>query len=103
MLNSCSVCTAGTHIFENAAKNFNLNEPVFIIDNYYAMTTYKHVKERWEASFKTPVLSKSTVFNLVSKFEVAGSVPNAPKEGRPKTVLSPENMDIVTVAFVHSP
>ena len=67
------------------------------------MTTYKHVKERWKASFKTPVLSKSTIFNLVSKFEVAEGALNAPKEGRPKTVLSPENKDIVTAAFVHSP
>ena len=67
------------------------------------MTIYKHVKQRWKASFKTFVLSKSTIFNLVSKFEVAGSVSNAPKEGHPKTVLSPENKDIVTAAFVHSP
>ena len=67
------------------------------------MTTYKHVKERWEASFKTSVPSKSTIFNLVSKFEVAGNVSNAPKEGRPKIVLSTENKDIVTAAFVYSP
>ena len=67
------------------------------------MTTYKHVKERWEASFKTPVLSRSTIFNLVSKFEVAKNVSNAFKEGHPKTVFSPENKDIATAAFVHSP
>ena len=25
LLNSCSVCAAGTHIFENAAKDFKFN------------------------------------------------------------------------------
>ena len=55
MLNSCSVCAAGTHIFENAGKDFtvDLNKCVLVIKNYYATTSYKHVKERWEASFKT--------------------------------------------------
>ena len=67
------------------------------------MTTYKHVKERWKASFKALVLSKSTIYNLVSKFEVAENVSNTPKKGRLKTVFSPENKDIVTAAFVHSP
>ena len=43
------------------------------------------------------------MFNLVSKFEVTGSVLNAPKEGRPRTVCSPENNDIVAAAFLHSP
>ena len=52
LLNSCSVCIAGTHIFENAAKVFRFKQRVFVIRNYYAMTSYKHVKERLEASFK---------------------------------------------------
>ena len=43
------------------------------------------------------------MFNLVSKFEVTGSVLNAPKEGHPRTVCSPENKDIVAAAFLHSP
>ena len=43
------------------------------------------------------------MFNLVSKFEVTGSVLNAPKEGRPRTVCSPENKDIVAAIFLHSP
>ena len=67
------------------------------------MTTYKHIKERWEATFKTSVLSKFTIFNLISKFEIAGSVSNSPKEGCLKTVLSTENKDIVISAFVPSP
>ena len=64
-------CALLVHTFlKMQQRTSDLNEPVFIINDYYAMTTYKHVKERWEASFKTPVLSKSTIFNLVSKFEV---------------------------------
>ena len=51
--NFCSVCVAGTHSFENAAKCFRFKPHVFVIKNYYAMTSYKHVKERWEASFET--------------------------------------------------
>ena len=77
----------------------DLNERVFVIKNYYAKTSYKHVEERWVANFRTPVPSKSTMFSLVSKFKVTGSVSNAPKEGRPKTVRSPENKDIVAAAF----
>ena len=84
-------------------RTLDLNERIFVIKNYYARTSYKHVEERWEVNFRTPVPSKSTMFNLVSKFEVTGSVSNAPKEGRPKTVRSPENMDKVAAEFVHSP
>ena len=84
-------------------RTLDVNERIFVIKNYYARTSYKHVEERWEANFRTPVPSKSTMFNLVSKFEVTGSVPNAPKEGRPKTVRSPENKDKVAAAFVYSP
>ena len=43
------------------------------------------------------------MFNLASKFEVTGSMLNAPKESCPRTVCSPENKDIVAAAFLHSP
>ena len=47
------MCAAGTHIFENAAKILDLNKCVLLIKNYYATTSYKHVKKRWKVSFKT--------------------------------------------------
>ena len=53
LLNFCSVCAAGTHSFENAAKYFRFIQHVFVIKNCYAMTSCKYVKERWEASFET--------------------------------------------------
>ena len=34
-------------------KTLDLSKCVFVIKNYYATTSYKHVKERWEARFKT--------------------------------------------------
>ena len=34
-------------------KTLDLNKCVLVIKHYYATTSYKHVKERWEASFKT--------------------------------------------------
>ena len=40
------MCAGGTNIFENAAKDFNLNERVFVIKNYSATTSYKHVEEK---------------------------------------------------------
>ena len=43
------------------------------------------------------------MFNLVSKFEVTGSVLNALKEGCPRTVCLPENKDIVAAVVLHSP
>ena len=53
LLNFCSECAAGTHIFENAAKYFRFKQRVFVIKNYYATTSYRHIKERWKASFET--------------------------------------------------
>ena len=55
----------------------DLNKRIFVIKNCLAWTSNKHVEERWEAKFRTPVPSKSTMFNLVSKFEIIGSVSNA--------------------------
>ena len=105
LLDFCSACISGPSFLKMQRRTFDLNERIFVIKNYYARTSYKHVEERWEANFRTPAPSKSTMFNLVSKFEVTGSVLNAPKEGRPRTVCSPENKDIVIVAaaFLHSP
>ena len=97
----CSACISGSS-FLKMQRNLDLNERIFVIKNYYARTSYKHVEERWEANFRTPVPNKSAMFNLVSKFEVTESVLNAPK-GRLRTVCSPENKDIVAAAFLHSP
>ena len=103
LLDFCSACVSGPSFLKMQRRTLDLNERIFVIKNYYARTSYKHVEERWEANFRTPVPSKSTMFNLVSKFEVTGSVLNSPKEGHPRTVCSPENKDIVAAAFLHSP
>ena len=102
LLDFCSACVSGPSFLKMQRRTLALNERIFI-KNYYARTSYKHVEERWEANFRTPVPSKSTMFNLVSKFEVTGSVLNAPKEGCPRTVCLPENKDIGAAAFLHSP
>jgi len=43
------------------------------------------------------------MFNLVSKFNNTGSVLDAPKTGRPRTVRTLDNSDIVASAYVESP
>ena len=44
LLKFCSVCTVGTHIFENAAKDLDLNEQVLIVlkFNTFSVSSIAH-------------------------------------------------------------
>ena len=56
-------------------STLDLNKCVFVIKNYYATTSCKHVKERWEASkhmnvlkFKVDILNNCKYYNMFKKF-----------------------------------
>lgn len=84
-------------------RKFTINERVFMIKHYYSENSFRHVSDKWHENFETPCPGKSTVYDLVSKFETTGTVNDGKRSGRPKTATHAENTDLVATCFVNSP
>ena len=74
-----------------AKRTFTLQERIFVVKGYFSTHSYKHVAETWSTTFNS---------DPPAKFNKTGSVADAPRSGRPKTVLNDYNRDaVVTVNF----
>ena len=79
-------------------------ERVFVIKRYYESgNSYKHVQDNWADEFQSAIPSKSTMHDLISKFNNTGSVVNIKQSGRPVSIRTDENKDLVAAAFTDSP
>ena len=79
-----------------------MNEKVYVVKNYYRHSSYNRVIDNWHSDFDTQP-PKSTIYSLVKKFEDTESVGDAPRSGRPRTLMTDANSDIIAAAYVHSP
>ena len=60
------------------------------------------VHKEWRDTFQTEP-PRQLIYQIRDKFEETGSVKNAPKSGRPRTVTTSENDELVAGAFERSP
>ena len=85
-------------------RTLKLEERVHAVKNYYlSEKSYKNVIDHWNESFDTPPPSKSTIYELVQKFERTGNVADADKSGAPSIVRTIINRDLVASSYVNSP
>ena len=84
-------------------RQLTAHERVFIIKRYFSTGSYKNIQEEWSNSFSTATPTKSTMFALINKFNTTGSTADAPRSGRPISVTTEENRQLVQGAFSASP
>lgn len=81
-----------------------LDQRIFIIQEWYRTENTTNVLTRFSAQFPERLVpSKQAVHKLRRKFEVTGSVLDARKCGRTRTIRTVENTEITSDAFNKSP
>jgi hypothetical protein len=84
---------------------YSTEERVFLVTHYYQMNAdYSEIFAAFTAKFpNAPVPTRQTIHKLHKKFQVTGSVIDAPRSGRPRTARTEENTYRVAQAFVEKP
>jgi len=85
------------------AGNLTDDERKWILRLYWKSENAETVRKEWRDTFQTDPPSRQSIYRIRDKFEETGSVKNAPKSGRPRTVTTTENENLVASAFQRSP
>ena len=70
---------------------------------YWRRENAMDVIRTWPDFFESNRLHRETIYNLRDKFGVTGSVSDAPRSGRPVTINTTENQELVAQLFVENP
>lgn len=83
---------------------FTLDQRVSLIKLWYQYESNQSVNEEFQELYPgVAPPSRVGLYKLRKKFETTGSVCDAKRSGRPKSVTTPEAMQEIAQAFVHSP
>ena len=85
------------------ANNLNADERKWVLKEYWKSQNAETVRTKWVETFGTQAPKRQTIYRIRDKFDATGTILNAPKTGRPKTVCTEYNKQIVAEAFAHSP
>ena len=85
------------------AGNLTDDERKWILKMYWKSENAETVRNEWRDTFQTDPTSRQSIYRIRDKFEETGSVKKAPKSGRPRTVTTTENEELVAGAFQRSP
>ena len=72
-----------------ATKLLNLQERIWIIQEYNKTRNAAEVQRQWKRNFREKIPARSTITRLVNKFEIIGSAADLPRLGRTSTVSTP--------------
>lgn len=75
----------------------------WLLKEYWKTENCERVREKWIEEFHTLPPSRLSIYRLMDKFDLTGSICNAPKTGRPKTVTTEDNEMLVAQSYVQSP
>ena len=75
----------------------------WILKEYSKPGNAAEVRRNWTLTFSTPAPTPRTIYRIRDKFNATGSVRNVPPPGRPKSVCTEENTQLVTESFAHNP
>jgi transposase len=86
-------------------RKLSTEERVFVLQKWCQHDhNYRDVVDLFVGRFPNGVpASRQTIHNLNKRFEQTGSVADRPRSGRPKSVTTGENLNIVKQSFVQSP
>jgi transposase len=78
---------------------------IFVLKEWWISgRTFRSVKTAFQNEFPgEEVPTRQTIYRLAEKFDENGSVEDAPRSGRPTTVRTEENAEVVSEAFRQNP
>ena len=85
------------------ANNLNTDERKWVLKEYWKSQNAETVRINWVETFGTQAPTRLTIYRIRDKFDATGSIVNAPKAGRPKTVCTEDHKQLVAESFVQSP
>jgi len=83
------------------SRKLTSEERVWIIKEFTRTENKREVLRNWP--FLTPAPTRSSVRELVNKFNTHGTVKNLKNTGRPRSVLTPLNANIVSASYAMAP
>ena len=87
---------------ERKSQRLNKDEKVFVVKTFYENSNKSETCRLFKEKFRRNI-KRDTVSKLILRFEDTGSTDDLPRSGRPVTACSPENCQIIRVAFSLSP
>ena len=74
-----------------------------MLKTYWRRENTMDVIRTWSDFFESNPPHRETIYNLRDKFDRIGSVSDAPRSGRPATINTTENQELVAQLFVENP
>ncbi len=72
------------------AANLTTEQRVAIVKLYYSSNSVTQVQRDWRKTFASVAPKRKTIYDLIHKFEATGSVLDAARSGRPRSVNTGE-------------
>ena len=74
-----------------------------MLKTYWKRENVVDVMRTWPNFFESNSLHRETIYNLRDKFDLIGSVSDAPRLARPLTINTTENQELGAQLFVENP
>lgn len=74
-----------------------------LLKEYVKTNNAQTVRRNWTAKYGTPAPSRKSIYRIRDKFNATGSILNVKSPGRPKSVNTEQNQELVVQAVVESP
>ncbi|CAF3181292.1 unnamed protein product [Rotaria sp. Silwood2] len=85
-------------------RSLTNEQRIFLVKQWWISGNTRVVNEAFQAEFPdTKIPTRQTIYQLAKKFDETGSVEDAPRSGRPRTVRTEENMERVSETFLLNP
>ncbi|CAF4255107.1 unnamed protein product [Rotaria sordida] len=85
-------------------RSLTNEQRIFLVKQWWISGKTRVVNEAFQAEFPdTKIPTRQTIYQLAKKFDETGSVEDAPRSGRPRTVRTEENMERVSETFLLHP
>ena len=85
------------------SNNLNKDKRIWLLKEYWKSQNSETVRKKWVETFGIPAPKRRTIYRIRDKFDTTGSILNIHKTGRPKTVCTEENKELVAEAYDLSP
>ncbi|CAF1568372.1 unnamed protein product, partial [Rotaria sp. Silwood1] len=85
-------------------RSLTNEQRIFLVKQWWISGNTRVVNEAFQAEIPdTKIPTRQTIYQLAKKFDETGSVEDAPRSGRPRTVRTEENMERVSETFLLNP
>ena len=82
---------------------YSTEQRSWLLKEHIRTNNAETVRKNWTTKYGTTAPSRQSIYQIRKKFDATGSVLNIKNPGRPKSVTTEENRELVAQAVVQSP